>query len=383
VSALTADTDRRADIVGATVLVIDDNATDRSVLETHLTHLGCRVVTAGDGISGLHAALRSPPDLILLDVMLPDVDGFVVCRRLKGEPTLEAVPIVMVTALDAVDDRVRGLDAGADDFLSKPFAHAELKARVRSLLRLKSYRDHMLAQRSALTEWSNLLEERVAEKILEVERLSHLKRFFSPRLAQRLVAEGRDDLLASHRRDVTVLFADLRNFTAFAERAEADQVMAVLRDFHTAMGELIHRFEGTLERFTGDGLMVFFNDPDPLEDHGAHAVALACAMQARAGELALRWKPVNGPTGIGIGLSQGPATVGAIGFEGRQDYAAIGSVTNRAARLCGESLTGEVLVCQQVWASLRGRAEGSLAGDYRLKGFSQPVPGYRIEKPAV
>jgi len=362
----------------ARVLVVDDQPMNQRLLADLLASDGYAVEVAGGGAQALAMALADPPDLVLLDVLMPDVDGFEVCRRLREAPHTQVVAIVMVTTLDSREDRVRGLEAGADDFLSKPIQRAELQARVRSLLRVKTLYDEVSRQRQALADWSATLEQRVAEKVREVERLSQLKRFFSPHLAERLVADGFEALLSSRRREVTVLFADLRGFTAFAERSDAALVMALLRDFHAAMGELVFHHGGTLERFTGDGMMVFFNDPDPVEDHALRAVTLAVAMRDRAAALAPGWAAHDGPEGVGFGLSKGVATIGAIGFSARVDYAAIGTVTNLAARLCAEAPAGEILVCDAVWAALAGRALGAPSEPLRLKGMPAPVPAWRI-----
>ena len=214
--------------------------------------------------------------------------------------------------------------------------------------------------------------------VAEVERLSRLKRFFSPRLAQRLVGEAGDAAWRSHRAEVTVLFADLRGFSAFAEHAPLEQVMATLAEFHAVMGRLIFEAEGTLERFTGDGMMVFFNDPDPVPDHSAHAVRLALAMQAQAARLAQGWRRHAGPEGLAVGLARGVATLGAVGFESRLDYAAIGPVTNLAARLCAEAAAGEVWVSASVQQQLQGRAELQALPHLTLKGFAQPVAAWRV-----
>jgi len=361
------------------ILVVDDVEANRRLLADLLSADGHRVRSAADGEQALVMARERPPDLVLLDVLMPGLDGFTVCRLLRADGALATVAVVMVTTLDAKQDRIRGLDAGADDFLTKPIVRAELQARVRSLLRVKALYNEVERQRAELARWSVELEARVEEKLREIERLSELKRFFSPRLAERLVAEDRIDLLTSHRREVTVLFADLRGFTAFAERSDAEVVMRTLREFHTAMGELIFRYGGTLERFTGDGMMVFFNDPDPEPDHAERAVALACAMRDRAEELGRAWSLNAGPTGLGLGLSLGPATIGAIGFEARIDYAAIGSVTNLAARLCAEASSGEVLVCETLWQAIQPHCRGRCAGVYEFKGFSRATTAFRVE----
>ena len=291
---------------------------------------------------------------------------------------MRGVPVVLLTALDNTEDCVRGLEAGADDFISKPFKPAELRARVRSLLRMKSLFDEGQQQQAALAQWAALLEQRVAEGVAEVERLSRLKRFFSPALAARLVGAAGEAALRSHRGEVTVLFADLRGFTAFAEHCGVDQVMAMLAQFHAAMGSLIFEAQGTLERFTGDGMMVFFNDPDPLPDHSARALQLALAMQATALRLAAVWQREGGPSGLAIGLARGQAALGAVGFEGRLDYACIGSVTNLAARLCGEAAAGEVWVCEAVQRETAGRFELQPLPKLILKGLAQPVPAWRV-----
>jgi class 3 adenylate cyclase len=255
---------------------------------------------------------------------------------------------------------------------------AELFARVRSLLRVKALYDQVSQQRAQLAEWSLTLERRVEEKLDEIERLARLKRYFSPRLAAKLVGDRREPLLQSARREVSVLFVDLRGFTAFAESAEADVVMALLREFHAAMGELIFRFEGTLERFTGDGMMVFFNDPDPVPEHALQAVKLGLAMSEAAQRLAPSWLAAGGPSGLAVGMAKGMATVGPIGFDGRLDYAAIGSVTNLAARLCSLAEAGEIIVSDEIWHDAQAHGFTAQPREVVLKGFSRPVRCHRL-----
>lgn len=361
----------------ATVLVVDDSPESRKLLALRLGQLGHQVVLAAGGLEALAMAESARPSLVLLDVLMPDLDGFEVCARLRRMPALRAVPVLMLTALEGSDHVVRGLEAGADDFVSKPFRPAELTARVRSLLRMKALFDEVERQREALAAASAELEARVQAQVGELARLSRLKRFFSPALAARLVAEGGDAVLASHRSEVTVLMADLRGFTAFAERAAPEQVMQQLSAFHARMGELVFAHGGTLERFTGDGLMVFFNDPDPQPDHSARALALARAMHAAARELGTAWRRLDGPDGLAVGIARGPATLGAVGFESRIDYAAIGRATNLAARLVAEAPAGEVWVDANVRAAAPHAVFEALP-PLALKGFAAPVSAFSL-----
>jgi class 3 adenylate cyclase/CheY-like chemotaxis protein len=360
------------------VLVIDDVPKNVTLLSDLLAAWGYQPVPAFSAAQGIELAQSTRPDLILLDVLMPDMDGFEVCRRLRADAALAATPIVLVTSLEARHERIKGLEAGADDFLSKPVVQAELFARVRSLLRVKALYDQVSQQRAQLAEWSLTLERRVEEKLDEIERLARLKRYFSPRLAAKLVGDRREPLLQSARREVSVLFVDLRGFTAFAEAAEADVVMALLREFHAAMGELIFRFEGTLERFTGDGMMVFFNDPDPVPDHALQAVRLGLAMSDAARRLAPSWLAAGGPSGLAVGMAKGMATVGPIGFDGRLDYAAIGSVTNLAARLCSLAEAGEIIVSDEIWHDAQAHGFTAEPREVVLKGFARPVRCHRL-----
>jgi adenylate cyclase len=362
----------------APILVVDDRAENRKLLALRLAALGHRIVQAAGGHEALALAALETPALVLLDVLMPDLDGFEVCRRLRQLPAMRAVPVVMLTALEGSDHVVRGLEAGADDFVSKPFQPAELTARVRSLLRVKALFDETERQRSALAGWSLELERRVQAQVAELERLSRLKRFFSPALAARLLAEGGDGVLASHRREITVLMCDLRGFTAFAERAEPERVMQCLSAFHARMGALVFERGGTLERFTGDGLMVFFNDPDPQPEHSALALDLAGAMLDATAALQEEWRRGDGPQGLAIGIARGLATLGAVGHEARIDYAAIGRCTNLAARLCAEAPADEVWVSAEVRAAGGdGFAFEALAG-LNLKGFAHAVLAWRL-----
>ena len=367
----------------STILVVDDHEANRRLLADLLSVHGYAVRTACDGASCLASIAESPPDLILLDVIMPGMDGFAVCRTLREDAKHGMLPIVMVTALDPNQERVKGLDAGADDFLSKPIHPAELLARVRSLLRVKHLYDQVEAQASELAAWNASLEKRVADEVARSEKLMRLKRFLSPALADLIVAGGAEDPLVSHRREIAVVFIDLRGFTAFAEATAPDQVMQALREFHAAMGHLVEKFGGTLERFTGDGMMVFFNDPVPIPDPARRAVDMAIAMRAAIGGLSANWQRKGFALNAGIGIALGIATLGAIGFEERIDYGAIGTVTNLAARLCAEAPGGEIYVSQQVHAEIDGVYRTESLGELALRGLSAPQRVYRLDTACV
>jgi class 3 adenylate cyclase len=360
------------------VLVVDDTPVNVKLLEDLLGYHGYQVETARSGEEALEAVSAAIPDLVLLDVLMPGMSGYEVCRTIRLDPALDALPVVMITAIEDREARVRGLEAGADDFLSKPVNPPELLARVRSLLRIRRLYDTVQRQARQLASWNRMLEARVAEEVGRVEKLTRLKRFFSPQLAELILAGGADDPLESHRRDITVVFLDLRGFTAFAESAEPEEVMDALSEFHVAMGRRILEYQGTLERFTGDGLMVFFNDPVPIQQPARRAVQMAFAMQDDALKLSAHWKKKGYALGLGIGVAQGYATVGAIGFEGRIDYGAIGTVTNLASRLCDLAQPGHILVSQRVHADVEELVIAEDLGGVALVGFARPVHAFQL-----
>jgi adenylate cyclase len=360
------------------ILVVDDNPANLEILETRLGRQGYEVITARDGDEALISARHQAPDLILLDVMMPGKDGIQVCRELKADPSLPFMPIILVTAKAAPDDIVAGLDAGGDEYITKPVDHAALVARVRSILRIKALHDTVQEQAAQLEDWNRTLEQRVAAQLGEIERLGSLKRFLPPQVADLIVSAGDEWLLESHRREITVVFCDLRGFTAFAETSEPEEVMGILRQYHEALGELIFRHEGTLERFVGDGLVVLFNDPLPCPDPSARALRMALDMRARIADLSQTWRKHGHQLGFGVGIAQGYATLGRIGFEGRFDYTAVGPVSNLASRLCDEARDGEILVSQRTFAAVEDLVEAEPAGELTLKGFVRPVLAHRV-----
>jgi class 3 adenylate cyclase len=368
--------------VSAKLLVVDDTPMNVKMLADVLTFKGYQVVTAAGGNEGLAKVESEKPDLVLLDVMMPGLDGYAVCRAIRAKPETAILPVVMVTALDPAQERVKGLEAGADDFLSKPINQPELLARVRSLLRIKEFHDQVQAQARELADWNRTLEQRVADGVRQIEQMGQLKRFLSPQIADLIVSgtlgDTAGDPLKSHRREITMVFLDLRGFTAFTETAEPEEVMGVLHEYHSEMGRLIVEHDGTIEHFAGDGIMIFFNDPVTIENPAAQATRMAIRMQAGFPRLTQAWKKRGFNLQMGIGIAQGYATLGMIGFEGRRDYSAIGSVTNLASRLCGDAKAGQILVSQKVFGFVEDMVTAEAVGELSLKGFHKPVPAFNV-----
>jgi adenylate cyclase len=368
----------------ARILIVDDNPTNRDILATRLAVHRYDLAHAADGEEALAAAKSLLPDLVLLDVMMPKMNGFDVCRLLKNDPALPFMAIILITAKADTRDVVAGLDAGADEYLTKPVDQAALMARVRSVLRLKALHDQTVAQAADLAKWNRTLERRVGEQVAEIERISRLKRFLPPQIARLVVASGHDNLLGSHRRAVSVLFCDMRGFSAFSELAEPEELMLVLREYHKTLGVLTDKYEGTVERFTGDGLLAVFNDPMPCADPSLRAVHMAVEMRDEVAKLLHKWSRSGHDVGFGIGIAYGYATLGTIGYEGRLQYSVTGKVANLAARLCSEAKNGQILVDISVRSAAEMHADIEFTEELTLKGFSRPVKAFNVRnlKPA-
>ena len=364
------------------ILVVDDNELNREIMASRLGAHGYATLQAADGEEALAAVGRYAPDLIILDVMMPQPDGLEVCRRLKGSTASEFVPIILVTAKANTDDVVAGLDAGADEYLTKPVDQAALMARVRSALRIKSLHDQVRAQAADLANLNRTLTQRVEEQIVELERIGRLKGFLPPQVAK-LVSSGDGSLLESHRGEISVVFCDLRGFTSFAEAADPEEVISVLREYHDTLGVLVDKFEGTVERFTGDGLLVLFNDPLPCHDPSGTAVRMAVEMRTEVARLISKWGRYGHDLGFGVGIAHGYATLGCIGFRGRFQYSVTGTVANLASRLCDKALDGQILVDAKVYAEVQALAELDRLGEFELKGFRRPVQAFNVRRLTV
>jgi class 3 adenylate cyclase/AmiR/NasT family two-component response regulator len=368
----------------ATILVVDDNPANRDVLGRRLRRLGYAVLEAEDGLEALARLASGGIDLVLLDVMMPRLDGYGVLERRRTDPASRDIPVIMISALDQLDSVVRCIELGAEDYLSTPFEPVLLKARISSSLEKKRLHDderllleRVREQAAELARWNAELEQRVKDGVDAAVRLRRLQRFLSPQVAQAIL-DGSAELLESHRREVTVLFCDLRGFTAFAETAEPEDVMSVLRELHESIGPRVFAHEGTLVHFTGDGMMVLFNDPLPCAAHAAQAAALALEMREVVGGLASRWSSRGHRLGMGVGIASGFATCGRVGFEGRYEYTAVGTVCNLAARLCAEAAAGEVLLSARANQLLDGAEPSTPAGEVWMKGLARPVEKFAL-----
>ncbi len=364
----------------ARVLIVDDNAASREILTKRLQQQGYELLQANDGEEALISAKQNLPDLILLDVGMPKLDGFEVCRQLKNDPTLPFTPIILLTARTATQDVVTGLKAGADEYLTKPTDQPALIARVHSMLKLKSLQDQVQAQAADLAQWNHVLERRVEEQIAEVSRLNRLKGFLPPQIAKLVTSPGNEKLLQSHRREITAMFCDLRGFTAFAESAEPEDILAVLQEYFSRLSDTIDKFEGTLQHFAGDGVFVIFNDPLPCPDPSVRAVRMAVEMRNQVASLAQKWRRYGHDLGFGIGIAAGYATLGSVDYRGRFQYSASGTVVNLAARLCAKAADGQILVDGRVQTAVEAVVCAEPLGSLELKGFRRPFHVFNVRE---
>jgi adenylate cyclase len=360
-----------------TILAVDDTPANLALLAALLSE-DYRVTVATNGQKALELAVANPPDLVLLDIMMPVMSGYDVLEHMRKDERLRDIPVVVTSAVNQLESVIRCVELGAEDYLVKPFDQTLLRARVEASLEKKRLRDAVQAQAAELAEWNRRLEERVQEQLIQLERLDRLKGFFSQPVAEYILSSGGKELLKSHRSEVVVVFLDMRGFTAFTDRSEPEEVMEVLAQYHKCMGELILKYQGTLEHFAGDGMMVFFNDPIKLENPTLNAIRMALDMQRNFVPLRTMWRKRGYKLDLGIGFAHGYATLGAIGFEGRWDYGCIGGVSNLAARLCGEAKPEQILTNDKTLARIDHMVEAEALGEMMLKGMTHPVPVFSI-----
>jgi adenylate cyclase len=352
------------------ILIVDDEPFNLDLLEQELMDHNYVIERAADGVEALDKADSFKPDVILLDYMMPKMNGLEVVKRLRETENNKTIPVILVTAKATQEDKIAGLDAGADDYVTKPFDSFELLARVRAMIRIKEMHD-------TLEEWNQTLTDKVNQQVSQLQRMEKLKRYLSPQIAETILG-NEEDLFKTHRREITVVFLDLRGFTAFSDSAEPEEVMDFLRHYHGEMGKLIFKFEGTLERFMGDGIVVIFNDPIPCENHARKAAEMAIEMRDRVKQLRAAWLKKGYDLDLGVALAAGYATLGTMGFEGRRDYGTVGNLPNLAARMCAEAKGGQILTDQKTMSKLEDYFNVELLMDVHLKGISRPVTAYNI-----
>jgi class 3 adenylate cyclase len=352
------------------ILIVDDEPFNLDLLEQELMEYNYEIERAGDGVEALEKTASFEPDVILLDFMMPRMNGLEVVKRLRQDERHKGIPVILLTAKASQEDKVAGLDAGADDYVTKPFDAIELLARVRAMMRLKEMHD-------TLERWNRTLADTVQRQLADLERMARLKRYLSPQIAETILGDD-TDLFKTHRREITIVFLDLRGFTAFSDNAEPEEVMEFLRHYHSEMGRLIFQYEGTLERFMGDGIVVIFNDPISCEKHACKAARMAIEMRDRVKELRMSWRKKGYDLDLGVGLCAGYATLGTMGFEGRKDYGTVGNLPNLAARLCAEAKGGQILTDQKTMSRLEDEFEAEPVDELNLKGIHRPVPAFNI-----
>ena len=368
------------------LLVVDDNEDNRYTLSLQLNAQGYHnIAIATNGNEALSVLHSKPFDLVLLDIMMPDLNGYEVLERMRSSPELRNIPVIVISAIGELDSVVRCIELGAEDYLPKPFEPTLLRARVYASLERKRLHDQVVAQAADLASqaaelatWNKTLEQRVADQLGEIERMGKLRRFLSPQVADLIVASGMEKQLQSHRREITALFCDLRGFTSFSETSDPEDVMMLLRDYHAAIGQIIIKYGATLEHFAGDGVMLIFNDPFPIDKPELQAVRMALEMRDAIGTLTEKWRRLGHDIGFGIGISNGFATLGTIGFEGRFDYAAVGTVSNIASRLCDEAKPGQILISPRVLMAVEDTMKVEPVGELTLKGIRRPMTAYNV-----
>ena len=346
-------------------LVVDDSSVNRLVLVRRLETLGLEVMQAENGVQALELLGAEPGmvDVVLLDVLMPELDGYETLAAMKAEESTRHIPVLIVSGIEELDSVVRCIELGATDYLTKPINPSILAARINASLAAKRLHD---------VEQESLARQTALNRTIERQK-EELSRFLSPQIAALVSSPDGEQLLAGHRREITVAFCDLRGFTSFAEQADPEEIMTLLGQYHGMLGEAITEHGGTLEHFAGDGVMVFFNDPIPQDDHVERAVRMAVAMRERFAELARAWHQRGYELGFGVGIAVGYATLGRIGFDGRHDYGAIGNVTILASRLSGQAQAGQILLSARAETMLEELIESEPVGELTLKGLTRPV----------
>jgi len=351
-------------------LVVDDSRVNRLVLTRLLSGLGVEVLEAEHGVEALELlrAHATAIDVVLLDVMMPELDGYETLAAMKADDAIRHIPVIMVSGVEEQESVVRCIELGATDYLTKPINPSILAARFNASLASKHLRD---------LELEYLEQQRLLTQTIERQK-AELTRFLSPQIAALISSAEGEQLLAGHRRQITVAFCDLRGFTTFAEQADPEELFGLLGEYHRMMGAAIVNHGGTLEHFAGDGVMIYFNDPVPQEDHVERAVRMAVAMREDFQPLAAEWRRRGYELGFGVGIAVGYATLGRIGFEGRYDYGAIGNVVILASRLSSQAAANQILLSQRAAGMVEDVVEVESVGELEIKGLSRPVSASNV-----
>jgi adenylate cyclase len=361
------------------ILVLDDNVDLASALGELIEDAGYEVFETQSVEKALEKLKHDGIDLVISDVRMPEMTGYDFCRAARAQMQNEYIPIILLTGEIDEFEIIKGLDAGADDFLLKPTRLPDLIAKIRSLLRIRSLQNKIREQAEKLADWNRDLNNRVHLQVAELNKLERLKRYFSQNVAEIIVSDDFENRLKTHRKKISALFVDLRRFTAFAEAVEPDEVSRVLSEFYSSVGQIASRYEVTLGNIAGDGMLFFFNDPIDLPDHREKAVMMALDLRSSLSSCSQNWSNQGYSLSFGIGLAEGEATIGGVGFQQFWTYTVVGSTVNLASRLCSEAVDGEILVSDR----FRSRVQGNLAveskGTKRLKGFTDEVSVFNIK----
>ncbi|MBN2467721.1 MAG: response regulator [Deltaproteobacteria bacterium] len=347
------------------ILVVDDNVQNVELLDAYLSVAGYQVSKAYDGEEALRKVEEDNPHLILLDVMMPKLDGYQVCNLLNQNEKTRFIPVIMLTALKELDDKIKGIEAGADDFLTKPFNKVELLTRVKSLLRMKHLRDE--------------LDRRKEE---EKERMKEIfKTYLSDEIATLVLSDPEKFLqLGGEKKVVTVLFADLRGFTNFASRYPAEVVVDILNEFFQEATKAIFKHQGTFDKFIGDAIMAYFGAPMSYPDDVVRSLKAAIEIQARFKPLQEKWeREGKGALGLGVGMSTGEVIFGNVGTTKVMNYTIIGDTVNIAQRLEQEALTGQILISDSTYKMAKEWVIAKRLSPQRVKGKQDPLIPYVLE----
>ncbi len=353
------------------VLIVDDLVDNVFILKTLLEAQGYKTFGAHTGNEAIEEAKKHQPDLVLLDLGLPDINGVEVLQEIRRDDALINTGIIIVTAASSSDDLIKAFQLGADDFIKKPYHHLEMLARMQSTLKLRDTYAQLRSVNTQLDMLNKGLEFTVKEQVKELEKTNRLKHFMAPQVVESFLDQENQDIRRSIRREVSVIFLDLRGFTAFADAADPEHLMQILQNFHNLVGPIIFKHQATIERFTGDGLMCIVGAPNKIENHADIAVQMSQEIQ----QVYSDEKGKNDgslPLDMAIGISSGLATTGTIGFEGRLDYAAIGPVTNMAARLCALAEANQILLSDRTEEKISHSDTIEYVGEGQLKGFARP-----------